>query len=48
MEFVIEATGVADGFTGPVSSPQGRGGRVTVGALGALSSLGVLKKKKEM
>ena len=45
MQLVIESAGVTDGLPRAVPPPQRRRGRVAVGALGALSPLGVLKEQ---
>ena len=43
MKLVVKSAGVADGFAGAVSPPQGRRRRVAIGTLGALASLRVLQ-----
>ncbi len=47
VQLVVESAGVADGLPGAVPPPQRRRGRVAVGALGALSPLGVLHGRRE-
>ena len=47
VQFMVEATSVADGVPIVVPPPQGRGRRVAVGANGSLALIGLLMKEED-
>lgn len=48
MQFVVEATGIADGLSASVPSPKGCGGRLAIRTGGARSLGGALQRLKRL